>query len=217
MKQQWQQLLDRIDALTLRERAFLFVSILVCFLAVADAVWLSPSQMAYKQATQRFATQGVELQRLRDELGATAQTVDPSKMVRDDIAAANLRLDAINQAISSVAPVTAGNPPIEQTLVQLLRQQEGLTLLSTGTIKQEPARAAAIARLKSGDAAADTSAMVLRRGLELRVAGRYADLVRYVQTLEAALPTLRWGTVQIRAGKQTPELTLHVYVVGVAP
>lgn len=217
MKQQWQQLLDRIDALTLRERAFLLVSILVCFLAVADAVWLSPSQMAFKQASQRFAAQGVDLQRLRDELSAMAQAVDPSKVVRDDIAAASERLDAINQAISSVAPVTAGNPPIEETLVQLLRQQEGLTLLSTSTIKQEPSRAAANVRPKSGDAAADTPATVLRRGLELRVAGRYADLVRYVQTLETALPALRWGTVQIRVGKETPELTLQVYVVGVMP
>jgi hypothetical protein len=58
---------------------------------------------------------------------------------------------------------------------------------------------------------------VSKRGLELKVAGSYAQLARYVQTLENALPTLRWGSLQITVGKQTPEMTLQVYVVGVSP
>ena len=41
--------------------------------------------------------------------------------------------------------------------------------------------------------------------------------MRYVRTLENALPTLRWGTLQLKTTKQAPELTLQVYVVGVPP
>lgn len=210
MKQQWQQLAVRIDAMQLRERVFLFLAIIISCLALADTLWLSPAQTVHKQTTQRFAAQGVELQRLRDELKSVVQPVDANKTVRDDIAAVNLRLDAINQEIKAVAPLAEGGPAIEQALVQFLRRQEGLTLLRTATIKQDGANSTPAAT-----AAPVAPNTLSRRGLELSVAGPYADLVRYVRTLENALPTLRWGALQLKAGKQTSELTLQVYVVGV--
>ncbi len=211
MKQKWQLLVARVDAMQLRERVFLFLAVIICFLALADTLWLTPAQTAQKQAKLRFESQSTELQRLRSELTAMAQTVDPGKAVRDDIASANLRLDVINQEIRAVAPLAEGGPAIEQALVQFLRRQEQLTLLSTGTIKSDTAPSPGAAP------AAGTQPVLSRRGLELRVAGSYADLVRYVRTLENALPTLRWGTLQIKATKQPPELTLQVYVVGVPP
>jgi MSHA biogenesis protein MshJ len=219
MKQQWLKLAARIDALSLRERVIAFLSIIICCLALADTLWLSPAQVAYKQATQRFAAQSAEVKRLRDELGVVSQPVDPSKAVREDIAAAQLRLDTVNQEIRAVAPMAEGGPAIEQALVQFLRRQEGLTLVSTGTIKQEtiaintPAKASAPA----AGAAGDFQPVVTKRGLELKVSGSYAELARYVSALENALPTLRWGNLQITAGKQIPELALQVYVVGVPP
>ncbi len=209
MKQRWQQLVTRIDALNLRERVFLFLAVIVCALALADTLWLSPAQMAYTQAKQRVTAQGVELTRLRAELQGIAQPVDASKVVRDEIAEINLRLDAVNEDIKAVAPLAEGGPAIEQALVQFLRRQEGLTLLSTGTVKQD---------MPSAVPSTGASAPALsRRGLELTVSGSYAELVRYVRTLENALPTLRWGTLQLKATKQPPELTLQVYVVGASP
>jgi MSHA biogenesis protein MshJ len=217
MKKQWQQLAVRIDAMQLRERVFMFLAIIISCLALADTLWLTPAQVAHKQATQRFAAQGTELQRLRDELKSAAQPIDASKAVRDDIAAANLRLDAINQEIKAVAPLAEGGPAIEQALVQFLRRQQGLTLLRTGTIQNDAVSPAAAAAAAGTPAAAGAPAVLSRRGLELSVSGSYADLVRYVRTLENALPTLRWGTLQLKTTKLSPEMTLQVFVVGVPP
>lgn len=214
MKQQWQKLALRVDAMQLRERVFLFLAIIMCLLALADTVWLSPAQLANQQAKLRFAAQGTELQRLRDELKAMAQPVDASKAVRDQIAEANLRLDAINQDIKTVAPQAEGGAAIEQALVQFLRRQEGLTLIRTATLAQD-----AVSPKAATASAANTAApaVLSRRGLELSVSGSYAELVRYVRTLENALPTMRWGNLQIKTTKQAPEMTLQVYVVGVPP
>jgi len=214
MKQQWQKLALRVDAMQLRERVFLFLAILVCALALADTVWISPAQLANQQAKLRFAAQGTELQRLRDELKAVAQPVDAGKAVRDQIAEANLRLDAINQDIKAVAPLAQGGPAIEQALVQFLRHQEGLTLIRTATLAQDVVSPKATTATAANTAA---PAVLSRRGLELSVAGSYAELVRYVRTLENALPAMRWGNLQIKTTKQAPEMTLQVYVVGVPP
>ena len=216
MKKQWHTLAVRIDAMQLRERVFLFVAIIVSCMALADSLWLSPAQVAHKQATARFAAQGTELDRLRSELKSSAQPVDASKSVRDDIAATNLRLDAINQEIRAVAPLAEGGPAIEQALVQFLRRQEGLTLLRTGTVPGSMVGAAAV-DVPAAGGAASAIPVLSRRGMELSVSGSYANLVRYVRTLENALPTLRWGTLQLKTTKQSPEMTLQVFVVGVPP
>ena len=213
MKKQWQQLALRIDAMQLRERVFLFLAIIITCMALADTLLLTPAQVAHKQATQRYAAQGTELKRLRDELKAGAQPVDAGKAARDDIAAANLRLDAINQEIRAVAPLAQGGPAIEQALVQFLRRQEGLTLVRTETIQNEVVSPATVAAA----AAAGAQPALSRRGLELSVSGSYADLVRYLRTLETALPSLRWGMLQLKTTKQSPEMTLQVFVVGVPP
>lgn len=214
MKQRWQKLVVRIDALSLRERVFLFLSIIVCTLALADLFWLSPAQSAYTQARQRVTAQEVELKRLRAELTGAAQPVDPAVAVRNEIADINTRLAAVNADISAVAPLAEGGPAIEQALVQFLQRREGLTLVSTSTLQQTiPAPRA------GAEVGASTNAPVLaRKGLELTVTGPYAELVRYVSTLENALPTLRWGSLHLKSTKQpASELTLQVFVVGVAP
>ena len=100
--------------------------------------------------------------------------------------------------------------------MQFLRAQTGLTLLGTSTIDREAPLAAGAAASNSASA---PNAMpgLIRRGLELRVAGSYGDLTRYVKALETALPNLRWGPLQLNSDKLSPELTLRVYVVGVQP
>ena len=47
----------RIEALSLRERIFLFLSVLVVCGAVFDALWLSPAQTVRKQLLMRFEKQ----------------------------------------------------------------------------------------------------------------------------------------------------------------
>jgi hypothetical protein len=56
-----------------------------------------------------------------------------------------------------------------------------------------------------------------RQGLALTVSGPYAQLVAYVQTLEAAMPHVRWGTMRLKSEKQPPELKLNLFIVGVTP
>lgn len=211
MKSLWQQQMARIDALSLRERVFLFVSVIAVSLALVDVLWLSPMLTTHKQARQQLAAQGVELQRLGDELRVLAQPVDANLAVRQDVAAAQGQLDAVNQDIQSQVPLSDSDQALQAVLVQFLRRHEGLVLVSAGTIKQDNTGAAPT----SG--APVVPAGLTRRAMELKVTGPYAELVRYVRTLEGALPNLRWGALRLQSDKQTPELTLQVYVVGVRP
>ncbi len=212
MKAYWTKYSARVDVLSLRERVFLFLSILAVCMALADVVWLTPAQQAHQQMRQRFAAQDAELLRLRAELQGLTQPADASKTAREAVAADQAQLDAVNQDILAQVPQAGNGLAMEQVLVQFLRKHEGLTLVSTGTVNAEMPEIAA-----AGVAIAGAPLGLIKRGMELKVSGPYPDLVRYVKHLETALPTLRWGTLELKSDKQPPELTMQVFVVGVRP
>jgi MSHA biogenesis protein MshJ len=204
MTQQLQQLLQRIDALSLRERIFLFLSVFVCVLAAADFVWFTPAQTAHKALLQRFAAQSAELDRLRAELAVSAVPNDPAKEARAELQDLGVRLAERNTELAGLAPKDQKGPALEQVLQRMLRRQEGLTLLSLDTLAPE-----------GPGSAPNASTGLSKRGLVLRVAGPYAELVQYVQALETALPGLRWGPMELKTDKRVNELSLQVYAVGV--
>lgn len=208
MKAWWATQEARINGLSLRERLFLFVSVLVVILAVADVLWLSPAQADYKQVRQRFATQSAEVGRLRAELASVSRPVDASADLRASLAQSQARLASLREEIAAAAPGAAsGSEALEQVLVQFLKRRPGLRLVSSGTMTSE-AGAAEVAPVPG----------IQRRGLELKVAGPYSELRRYVQSLEQSLPHLRWGRMQlVVVDGQAPELTLRVYVLEVQP
>lgn len=208
--QLWQKQAERINYLSVRERGFLFISAMACCFAIVDVLWLTPAQAGLKAVQQRFAAQGAELQRLREEFKAAAMVTDSGKIARDELQVATGQLAALNQQIKAIAPLAEGGPGLEQALVQLLRGRDGLKLLGLNTVKAESSSAAN----PSATASAPSPNGLTRRGLELRVAGSYAELIRYVKALEAALPTLRWGLMQLKSEKEAPELVLQVFVVG---
>lgn len=204
MKAWWTTVAGRIDAMSQRERLFLFASVLVIVLAVVDTVWLSPLQAAQKQLSLRFQAQAAEVNRLRTELQSSAAPVDANAAARAALQRNAEQLAVLEKDIAALAPQAQGGPDLERVLLQFLRRQQGLVLVSTGTIQQAPAMAKTL------------PAGMLRQGMELRVAGSYPELVRYVRALETALPSLRWGPMALQADPQGIELTLQVFVVGVS-
>jgi len=214
MNEQFELITKRIDAMSPRERVFLFLSLLVGILALADTFWLTPAMKAQKQLVQQFSAQSLELDRLRAELAVNTHPKNSNQEMREQIAALQERIESVNHDIAALVPQSPDGPALEQVLVAFLRRQEGLTLISTSTLNDE-----VVASTPAGAASAPANAAgsVQRRGLELRVAGSYADLMRYVKTLEVSLPALRWGPMQLKANQKTSELTLRVYVVGVRP
>lgn len=229
----WTQQAARIDALSQRERLVLFVTVIVSCLAVADLAWLSPAQSQYKQAVQRFGLQNAELAKLRTELSSIPVTSDSNQPVRAELATAAAKLQTLELQIQALAPQAQGAPALEQVLVQFLKRQDGLTLLGLRTLEPGGAASAPVNASSPNPLASMASAppgviptaagqpqlgsAVSKRGVELRVSGPYAELVRYVQALELALPGLRWGRMQLKADNSSPVLTVQVFLVGLEP
>lgn len=215
----WKSQFLRVDSLTLRERVFLFLSVLACCAALVDLVWLSPAQLTYMQSVQRFNSQSSELQRNREALKLLGRPEEAVKGVRAEIAAVKNRLGTLNRTIDETLPAANVTTSLDRVLVHLLRQHEGLTLLRTAVSAPQPSGNVA-AEMASGTGAPTPVSGLSIQSAALTVSGPYAGLVAYVQALEKALPGVRWDGMVLSSapgGKGPVELTLQLSLIGVQP
>lgn len=215
----WEVQSGRINAKSLRERVFVFLTVIACCLALADALWLSPAQVAHKQLTLRFEKQSAQLQRARDELKMVTRPTDAGKAVRAEVAAVKAQLESVNQTIDAVLPGAAQATPLAQALIHLLRRHAGLTLVRTSTMASN-ASAARIAQATGVGIVSPVGVLppaLTRQGMELTVSGSYHDLAQYVQALENEMPQVRWGIMKLKGDKFPTELTLQLFLLGVQP
>ena len=197
---------------------FLFLSVLACLLGVGDSVWLSPARMEHTQLTQQFAKQSAELQRLRNELKALPPPVDPSAAVSVELALVNDRLETLDKSIKEMTVTSKDVAPLALALRHFLQRYDNVSLVRTATLAPPPAVAAVpAANAAPGTGPISKSNDLVRQGMELSLTGSYPELVRVVQTLENAMPTLRWGEMHLQSARQPPQLTLQVFVVGDQP
>ena len=209
MTNRWKILAARIDALSLRERAFLFLSLIAVCVALADLLWLSPARAAHARARLEFATANTELQRLREAVRERPNAADPAQLVRADLARVQAQIDAINGEMSMQGGPAKASVSLQEVLVHFLGKQTALSLVHAGSLPSEVALA--------GTAQGGRPGAIQRQGVEVTVSGPYADLVRYVQALEVAMPDLRWGTMKLAAEQRPAQLSLQVFLVAAQP
>lgn len=197
MKTIWRNLARRLNALSLRERVIMAVSLAVALAAVVDMAVLSPQLAAQNEALARMRSQQATLTTLRAQLAAPAAS-SPAGALRQRLAAEQARLQAVETTLAQrLGSVHAASLPA--LLQQVLRRHDKLTLLKLDTVP--PA----------------AEAPAVRRSVELQLAGGYADLLAYAQAIEQQLPGLRWAALQIDAGPQPPVLSARVWLPGDTP
>jgi MSHA biogenesis protein MshJ len=198
MKSFWAQQGKRINALTLRERTIMFVSLAVAMAALADALVLSPQGAQQKALASKMRQQATELDGLRRQLVAgTAAAGADTPLGRLQ------RLRAERQAVDEQIRQHAGKDAarLPELLAQVLKRHDKLVVLRLATaVPRAPAEA-------------DAAAALPQLGVDLSLAGSYLDLVAYLAEIESTLPGVRWSELQISQAEPTPVLKLRVYLL----
>jgi MSHA biogenesis protein MshJ len=210
MKAVWKLQAQRIDALSLRERVIMFVSIAVALGAVADWLVISPALAERGQLATHIRKQTAELTSLRGLFTAGhSQPVPDTPLNRLLIAIEQLRSDRtlLDARLRSLLAGRAEMAHLTDVLDRVLRRHERLTLTRLSTVADPP----------PGAAATGNSAAIRWQGVDLTLAGRYFDLMQYLADLERTLPGLRWGELRIATKTTPPELTVRLLMAGEAP
>ncbi|OYU00083.1 MAG: hypothetical protein CFE40_01845 [Burkholderiales bacterium PBB1] len=208
MTMDWKKQLARINALSLRERVMLFVSVAFVMVALADTLVWSPAVAKRKTLMAEQAAAAKELATLRQTLadaGSTSQPDSPRGQLLARIAQSRAELQAVDSQIHGHLGDGKRLASLPDLMDQVLRRHERLTLTHLVTSNDHPTD-------KLADKAGETA---LRwQAVDLGVSGGYLDLVQYLADLERALPELRWGPMEINSKQMPPELTVRLFLAG---
>jgi len=203
----WQVQARRIDALSLRERVFLFLSIALVLAALLDQFLIAPLTADQTKARLNQQRQASELGTLRKQFAEATQlnaADSPQGRLRAAILAAQGETLELDQQLQQRSGLLDNQSQLPEVMGRLLRQQGRLTLVKLQTLDE--------AALPQANSAAPSS--LKWRGVELQVSGDYLDLMRYLAELETALPTLRWGQLRLGSEAGRAQLQLQVFLVG---
>ncbi|MBW3512343.1 type II secretion system protein GspM [Janthinobacterium sp. NKUCC06_STL] len=204
------------DALSLRERLMVFGAGAAAVLFVFYFMSFNPL-LAKRAALEASIAQKQSLLTATDkeiELTMLAHATDPDQEARARLVALQAETASLAQALREKQHGLVAPERMVTLLEHLLRQHAGLRVVSLKTL---PASAvgARQADAANGDAAAKAAApapLLHQHGVEVVLQGSYADMVQYMQALQAMPTRVFWGAAHLDAASYpnaTLTLTLH--------
>lgn len=218
MKQYWQRMALKIDALTLRERVIIFAMTALILIVLVNTVLLNPQYAKQQQLSRNIQQDQTKIAAMRAEIQqkAASQAVDPDKESKARLQQLREQSLQMRSEVQGMQNGFISPDKISLMLEDLLRQNAQLRLVS---LKKLPAtklnEAALVKRAAETVAAAlDNNASekqaplaVYRHGVEIVVQGGYLDLLNYLAQLEAMPWQLFWGGTKLDV-QDYPKATL---------
>ena len=228
MKKQWQELAQKIDARSLRERGMVFAIVVAALVASFATFVLNPRMVEQRQVSQQLsrdrntaATFQAENQRMAKVPLIDPDAEDKARLQKLQAESAHVE-DAILNMRNGLVP-----PEKMSTLLQGILNQNGkLHLVSLKTLpvsslneaivpKAGETRNAAVPGKANAQAAQKaTEESLYRHGVEIVVQGSYFELMQYLAQLEKMPWQLIWGKANLRVVEHpVATLTLEVYTL----
>jgi MSHA biogenesis protein MshJ len=211
----WNTLVARYAALNVRERGMVAAAVLLVVGMGGYSIWVDPPRARAAALRQQVAQQQQEVVTLNTQLAQLqASLTDPDAATKTALAEIKAQLATLDSERMAYDRVLVPPHRVPQLLQSLLARHRGLELVGMRTLEPVPL----IERKKDADAKATTKAEpggnIFKHGIEIKVAGSYADLLAYVAELERSPHKLLWHRISL-AVKEYPrsELTLTVYTL----
>lgn len=192
LRARMQQLAERVDALSLRERALVFVSVMALTYLLALNVLFAPLRAEHKRLEESVRTRSGQVETINRQVqvlleGAGADVEAPH---RQKLAALERELEELDRRLEAVTGGTVSPREMARLLEQMLARNRRLELVSIESLP--PVRA-----VEGQDSADAKLAMVYRHAVRLEFRGRYFDIVEYLKSLEALPWKVYWGEIAL--------------------
>lgn len=214
MKQRWQRLVVKIDAMSLRERAMIFAMAALVVVTLVNTLMLDPLFARQKALSQRETQEQGKIADMQKQIQALVEAhgADPD-------AAARARLQGLQQQFAQLAEQLQAMqkglvPPdkMVQLLQSILKRQGRLQLVALRTL---PATGLSGQQPKTDAPQAEgTEKLVYMHGVEITVQGSYADVLGYLAQLEHLPWQMFWDKISLEV-KEYPvaTVTLTLYTL----
>jgi MSHA biogenesis protein MshJ len=195
----------RIGLISLRERVFLFAAAAVVVLALVQTLLIDAGHQRQQSAQARLQSADEALAQIgqQRQLLAGQAGRDPDRAAREALGAQETRLAELNAELENLERSLIPPERMNQVLKNVVQGTGGIRVVGFKTLSPQP--------VALPDAAEGTPPGFYRHGFEITVSGRYADLVAYLERLEALPWRLNWSEATLDAAAR-PRLTLTLTV-----
>lgn len=210
MKKYWENIVSKVDGMSLRERALIFAAAAFVLVELTNVLFLDPLLEEQKQ----LSAQVVQKQ---EKMKALQAQIEVSLQARKDVENSPLhqRIERAKQQLTDDEAYLQGlhdrlvaPEKMAALLEQVLNKNGRLQLLNLQTLPAAP-----LTMAKSGATTA-LEKQVFKHGVQITVRGSYMDLLQYLTELEQLPTRMFWGKAEMKV-EQHPDavLTLTLYTL----
>lgn len=213
MKQVWERLSLRIDALSLRERVMAFAAVLATVVYLAYQLVLGPLFARQEALGDKIAQQQNSIAAIESQIDARARasTVDPDAANRARLQELMAETEQLGADLRAMQQSLVLPQQVVPLLERMLRANGRLRLVSLQTLPVSGLPGAPLMERAAGKPAQE---LVYRHGVEITLEGSYGDMVDYLSALQSLPVRVIWGKAKLDA-KDYPasRLTLTLYTL----
>lgn len=207
IKERYESLQMRIDALSLRERAMIFVAISAVLYVLWDSFLMSPLTSEQRDLLGRNDSLRSQISTLDNEISEVMarHNIDPDREERQQLAKLDNQLQQIDRQISQMVSGLIEPGQMAQILETVLQQQQGLKF-----IRLENLGRVALVDV-SDERDSDKAQGIFRHSMRLELEGSFAQALAYLRALETLPWQFRWDEVKLTM-QQYPRANIVIRV-----
>ncbi len=193
IRKQFESLQVRVDALSLRERAIIFVAVAASLFMIWDTLFMGPLDREQRDMLNQLKTVRAEISALDDQaLSIMAEhNVDPNRNELEQLAKLDEQLQQSNEQIGEMIKGLIEPKQMAQIIESVLRQQHGLEFIGLENLGSE-----SLLDSKTDKSSVDAQG-IFKHTMRIRLQGTYAQTVAYLRALEKLPWQFRWDEVKI--------------------
>lgn len=216
MKRYWQQYADKIDAMTLRERALIFAMLAAALVMLLNMFLIEPQMQKHKLLTKKMVQERTQVSAVRSALLelTASHSLDPDAANRERAQQLKLRLAEMDQSLQGVQKGLVSHEKMPLLLEDMLRSNGQLQLVNLKTLTVTPLVSEAVTESAKGLKPEEMQALIYKHGVEITVQGSYQNLLNYLGELEKMPWQMFWGKARLDV-EEYPKvnLTLTLYTL----
>lgn len=219
-----QKIINRVDELTLRERAIILAGLLIVLFLGWYSYLMEPLALQEKNLLAELDQKHRQLQILNDqfELLTRSRSVDPDAEAKEQLAKLRAEDTAVAKQVQSTTSTLISPDQMPDVLRKVLQQSDGLDLLAVKGLGSSPL----VATEKSGSGPARNGGLkgeegtnsgpdneqlgnAYKHGLEIQFSGSFFATLQYMRKLEKLPWGFFWDGVELDV-KDYPQATASI-------
>jgi len=219
MKRYWELVRGKIDSMSLRERALIFLAAAFVLVASVNAALLDPLLAKQKALSAQVVQQQEKMKELQAQVQGLlqARSADEHSPLRARLAQLRRQMQEQDGYLQSRRERLVEPEKMTDLLEQVLSKNDKLRLVELKTLPASPlveTPQPSAANLPAGQKQPDPQKQIFKHGIQITVRGGYLEMLHYLAELEKMPAQMFWGEISMSVDKYPDAvLTLTLYTL----